>query len=144
MSVVIYLGLFASAFLAATIFPAQSELSLAALVAAYPDNVSMLLLVATAGNSLGSAINWLIGRWCDKFKNKSWYPATSLDKARIWYSKYGHWSLFLSWAPVIGDPLTLLAGIMRVKFRTFFLLVCIAKFTRYLVVIIVAKLVIPN
>lgn len=137
MNFAFYFGLFCSAFLAATIFPAQSELSLAALVLTEPKNLCLLLLIATAGNSLGSAVNWILGRWCNKFQDRSWFPKASLDKGRAWYERYGYRSLLLSWAPVIGDPLTLLAGVMRVPFQTFFLLVFIAKFTRYLVVIAV-------
>ena len=131
------IALFASAFLAATLLPAQSELSLAALVANEAAPLWQLLAVATLGNTLGSVVNWLLGRWCMRFSDRKWFPVgeASLRKAEGWYRRHGRWSLLLSWAPVIGDPLTVAAGLLREPFGSFVVLVGVAKFARYAVVV---------
>ena len=85
----------------------------------------MLLLVATVGNVLGAVVNWVLGRWITHFQDRAWFPVKPV--------RHGKWSLLLSWAPVIGDPLTVVAGVMREPFPVFLLLVTIAKFGRYLV-----------
>ena len=131
-----YLSLFFAAFIAATLLPAQSELALAGLLALGEQPAWALIAVATVGNVLGSCTNWLIGRSFLHFKDKRWFPAKKegLDKAEAWYRKYGRWSLLLSWAPVIGDPLTVAAGVLREPFASFCCIVCIAKLGRYLAV----------
>ena len=131
-----YLSLFSAAFIAATLLPAQSELALASLLALGKQPAWALIAVATAGNVLGSGANWLLGRYFMRFKDRRWFPAkgASLAKAEAWYCKYGRWSLLLSWAPVIGDPLTLIAGVLREPFASFCCIVLIAKLGRYLVV----------
>lgn len=130
----VYGGLFAVAFLAATILPAQSEAVLTGLLLsdAYP--TLLLLAVASVGNVLGSTVNWMLGRGIEHFKDRSWFPAgpASLDRASRWYRRYGRWSLLLSWLPVVGDPLTVVAGVLREPFWRFLLLVTIAKVGRYL------------
>ena len=90
---------------------------------------------ATAGNTLGSAANWLLGRFAERFHGRPWFPVgpASLTKATRWYGKWGKWSLLFSWAPIIGDGLTLAAGLLRVPFPMFFALVLIAKGGRYLI-----------
>ena len=142
MSLMAFWGLFLAAFVAATLLPAQSELALAGLLAAGHKPVWLLVAAATAGNILGSAVNWLLGRCCVRFQDKRWFPVKKekLNKARTWYRTYGRWSLLLSWAPVIGDPLTLVAGLLREPFASFILIVGLAKLARYLVV---AGLVLP-
>ncbi|MGI6852304.1 YqaA family protein [Mesorhizobium sp. 1B3] len=131
--IAVYGGLFAAAFLAATVLPAQSEALLSGLLlsGAYP--VTLLLAVASFGNILGSIVNWLLGRGIQHFKDKAWFPAgqASLDRASRWYGRYGRWTLLLSWVPVIGDPLTVVAGVLREPFWSFLLLVAIAKIGRY-------------
>lgn len=131
--IAVYGGLFAAAFLAATVLPAQSEALLSGLLlsGAYP--TTLLLAVASFGNILGSIVNWLLGRGIQHFKDKAWFPAgqASLDRASRWYGRYGRWTLLLSWVPVIGDPLTVVAGVLREPFWSFLLLVAIAKFGRY-------------
>ena len=116
--------------------------TLAGLLAAGHKPVWLLVAAATAGNILGSAVNWLLGRCCVRFQDKRWFPVKKekLNKARTWYRTYGRWSLLLSWAPVIGDPLTLVAGLLREPFASFILIVGLAKLARYLVV---AALVLP-
>lgn len=137
-SVSLYAGLFAAALVAATIFPGQSEALLAGLLlAGHPP--ALLLAVASAGNILGSVINWLLGRGLERFRDRRWFPAgpQALARARTWYAKYGKWSLLLSWAPIVGDPLTIVAGVMREPFWVFLLLVSLAKIGRYLVLAVI-------
>jgi membrane protein YqaA with SNARE-associated domain len=131
-----YLTLFASAFLAATIIPAQSEAVLTAMLVAGEHPWQTLLIVASVGNVLGSCVNWMLGRWVNHFSGRKWFPVSraSLDKAEGWYRKYGRWSLLLSWVPIIGDPLTVAAGVLREPFPVFLAIVTIAKVGRYLVI----------
>ncbi|WPC05690.1 YqaA family protein [Pseudomonas benzenivorans] len=130
-----YFGLFLAALGAATLLPLQSEAVLAGLLLsdAYP--VWALLAVASVGNVLGALINWLLGRYLEHFRHKRWFPLSErqLNRAQGWYGHYGYWSLLLSWAPFIGDPLTLAAGIMREPLWRFLLIVSLAKTGRYLV-----------
>lgn len=132
----VYGGLFAVAFLAATILPAQSEAVLGGLLLSEAYPAVVLLAVASAGNILGSTVNWLLGRGISRFRNRRWFPAgeASLERASRWYGRYGRWSLLLSWVPIIGDPLTVVAGVLREPFWSFLLLVAIAKIGRYLAV----------
>ena len=128
-------GLFLAAFAAATLIPAQSEAVLVALILSANQPVWLLLLVATVGNVLGSAVNWAMGRFLFRFAGRRWFPAsvTQIDRATGWYARWGHWSLLASWVPVIGDPLTLVAGVLREPFGRFLLIVTLAKGGRYLV-----------
>lgn len=128
-----YLGLFSAAFLAATLVPAQSEALLVGLIATKRHPLFALLLVATIGNVAGSLVNYILGRFIERFRRKSWFPVSpaSLDKASGWYRRFGLWSLLLSWMPVIGDPITLVAGVLRAPFLPFLVLVTLAKFGRY-------------
>jgi len=123
-----------TALIAATVFPMQSEAALVGLLLteAYPP--WLLILVASAGNVLGSAMNWLLGRGIERFRDRRWFPAKgkALERAQAWYRRYGKWSLLLSWVPIIGDPLTVVAGILREPLPVFLLLVTIAKVGRYL------------
>lgn len=129
-----YGSLFLAALVAATIIPAQSEAVLAGLLATGDYSSALLILVAGTGNVLGSVINWLLGRSVERFRDRRWFPvsAQNLERAGRWYRKYGWWSLFLSWMPIIGDPLTVVAGAMREPFPRFLLVVAIAKFGRYI------------
>ena len=135
-----YSGLFIAAFLAATILPAQSEAGLAALILASPASVTLLVATASLGNILGAVVNWYLGRGINRFTGKLWFPATAdqLSRATSWYHRYGRWSLLLSWVPFIGDPLTVVAGIMREPLLRFLLIVGLAKTGRYIVVALLA------
>jgi membrane protein YqaA with SNARE-associated domain len=136
-AVTAYAGLFTSALAAATVLPAQSEVTLAALLMAERYPVWLLVLVASLGNTLGSAINWGLGRLLSLFEQQPWFPVRreALARAEDWYHRYGRWSLLLSWLPVIGDPLTIVAGALREPFPIFLLLVAVAKTARYLAVV---------
>ncbi|MCK5446104.1 MAG: DedA family protein [Rhodospirillaceae bacterium] len=136
-----YLGLFLSAFLAATIIPFSSEAVLVSLTAAGGWDVVWLWAVASIGNTLGAVVNWVLGRWFVHFQDRKWFPfkARDLEKADKWFAKWGVWSLLLSWVPLIGDPITFAAGFLRVRFAIFIVLVSIAKAGRYAVVIALAQ-----
>nr|WP_245195707.1 YqaA family protein [Aureimonas populi] len=129
-------GLFAVAFVAATILPAQSEAALIALLIVGGPSPALLVAVATAGNVLGSVTNWLLGRWIEHYRDRRWFPVgeRSLGRATRWYRRWGRWSLLLSWAPLGGDALTVAAGVLREPFWSFLLLVTIAKAGRYIIV----------
>lgn len=132
-----YAGLFLSAFLSATFVPLQSELAFVGMVISGRYPAWLLLAVAGAGNTLGSAVNWWLGRALTRFENRRWFPIrkSAIERAEKWYVRYGLWSLLFSWMPVIGDPLTLAAGIMRTDFRIFLALVAVAKTGRYAMVL---------
>ncbi len=125
-----------AALVAATLLPAQSEAVLAGLLIGGAHPVWLLLTVATAGNVLGSVLNWAAGRYLMHFSDRRWFPVSRarLDQAAAWYGKWGRLSLLGSWVPVIGDPLTLAAGVLREPLWRFALIVTIAKGGRYLVV----------
>ena len=128
-----YGGLFLAALVAATILPAQSEAVLGGLLATGTYSPALLILVAGTGNVLGSVVNWLLGRGVERFRGSRWFPVSdgNLDRAGRWYRRYGWWSLLLSWMPVIGDPLTFVAGVLRVPFKLFLPLVTLGKGGRY-------------
>jgi len=128
-----YLVLFASALVAATILPLQSEAVLVGLLLAGEQPVGALVLVATVGNVLGSVINWVLGRYLLRFQGRRWFPvsAAQLARAEGWYRRYGRWSLLGSWLPLVGDPLTVVAGVFREPVGVFLILVTLAKAGRY-------------
>jgi membrane protein YqaA with SNARE-associated domain len=130
---VVLAGLFAAAFLAATLFPAQSEAVLVALVLEGDITTWLLVTVASVGNVLGAVVNWLLGRGLEQFRDRRWFPvgASGLARAQAWYHRWGRWSLLLSWLPFIGDPLTVVAGTMREPLRSFLPLVAAGKVARY-------------
>lgn len=132
-----YLGLFGSAFLAATVIPFYSEVVISAMAASERYDIWLLLLFAGTGNTLGSVVNWLLGRYCLHWQDRKWFPMKpdQLARATEWFNKWGRWSLLLAFAPVIGDPLTFIAGMLRVPFGLFLILVAISKFGRYAVLL---------
>ncbi len=127
-------GLFMAAFLAATLLPAQSEAVLVGLILAGDQPLWLLLAVATLGNVLGAALNWVLGRFLMQFSDRRWFPVPKarVDAATAWYARWGHWSLWGAWLPILGDPLTLAAGMMREPLWRFMLIVTLAKGGRYL------------
>jgi membrane protein YqaA with SNARE-associated domain len=136
-----YGSLFLAAFVAATILPAQSELLLTGLLASGAYSPVALVAVASVGNVLGSAVNWVLGRAIERFRGSRWFPVgpDALIRAERWYHRYGRWSLLASWMPVIGDPLTVVAGILREPLWSFLLLVALAKTGRYMVLALTAQ-----
>ncbi|WP_323154625.1 YqaA family protein [Pseudomonas alvandae] len=133
-----YVGLFLTAFGAATLLPLQSEALLVGLVLSERQAAWLLMGIATLGNVLGSLMNWWLGTRLEQFKDRRWFPVSPshLDKARRHYQRYGYWSLLLSWLPIIGDPLTLVAGVMGEPWRRFLLIVTLAKGLRYGVLVL--------
>jgi len=129
-------GLGVTAFLSATLLPGASEAVLVSLLLLGKEDPVALLLIATFGNVLGSLLNWYMGAFLMSFQHRRWFPASprQIDKAHKWFSKYGIWSMLLAWAPVIGDPLTVIAGLLRVPIIPFLVLVTIGKFVRYAIV----------
>lgn len=126
-------ALFVSAFTSATLLPGSSELLLLALLADGQANIVPLVLVATAGNTLGSLANWVLGRYFAHFRNRKWFPVSAQRYAQAegWYNKYGIWLLLMSWVPIAGDPLTVVAGTLRVGFWRFLIFVATGKLLRY-------------
>lgn len=130
-------GLFVAALMAATLFPFQSEITLVAALSAGTVSPAAAIAASSLGNILGSQINWALGLFIEHYKHRRWFPVTEaqLERAQRWYVRYGVWSLLLSWTPFIGDPLTVVAGVMRTPFWLFTVIVAIAKIGRYLVVL---------
>lgn len=129
-----YAGLFLSALAAASLLPLQSEAVLVAMLLSEQYSVWLLVAIASLGNTLGSLINWGLGRYLERFRKRSWFPVNEkrLLKAQRFYHRFGRWSLLLSWMPIIGDPLTLMAGLMKERLEIFLLLVGAAKTARYI------------
>ena len=127
------LGLFATCLAAGSVVPIPSEAAFVALLLGSDFAPWTLVVIATAGNVTGSSVNWLIGRGAARLAGRRWFPVSEagLDRGRAWYHRYGRWSLLMSWVPIVGDPLTITAGVMREPFWSFLLIVSIAKFARY-------------
>ena len=127
-----YLILFVNAFISATIFPMGSEaLLMYDLSQGY--NVPLLLLFATVGNSLGSIANYYMALKGEEYiLEKKLISEKYIIKGKMYFDKYGAWTLLLCWMPIFGDTITLIAGILKYDFRKFVILVVIAKFSRYL------------
>lgn len=135
------IALFLNAFIAATILPAASEILLWAIVADDPALLWPGIAVAAAGNTAGAVVNWLLGRFLSGFSEKKWYPLTpgQQQRASAWFQRVGLWSLLFAWLPVVGDPLTVVAGVLRVRFLPFLVLVAVGKTGRYIIVAIAAS-----
>ena len=135
----VYTSLFISSFLSSTLLPGHSELTLTAfiLIKKYP--VINLIIFASTGNILGSLINWCMGYYVTKLIDKKWFPLNKLQLTRAskWFLKYGKWSLFFCWVPIIGDPLTIVAGILRFPIHIFILIVSFAKTMRYVIIYLI-------
>jgi membrane protein YqaA with SNARE-associated domain len=136
-----FAALFFAAFLAATLLPGSSEALLAGLVLTGTGHSWGLLAIATAGNTLGSVVNWLCGRFLARFQDRRWFPVSprKMDETAKWFEHYGIWSLLFAWVPIIGDPITVIAGTLRVPFLLFVTLVAIGKAARYLFVLAAAS-----
>lgn len=129
-------GLFAVSFLSATVLPGASEAWLAALIIKDYDPFT-LWTVATIANTLGSVVNWVLGRCLLHYQDARWFPFKDekLDRAKRWFEKRGVWTLVLAWVPLVGDGLTFLAGMMKTPLWLFICLVSIGKAARFAVLI---------
>jgi membrane protein YqaA with SNARE-associated domain len=132
-----YLTMLVTAFGAATLLPFSSELALAGLLKGASADPTLLVATATIGNVAGSALNWWIGARARSFETRPWFPftAANIEAASQKFNRFGVWSLLLSWVPVVGDPLTFVAGVLRVPFLVFLPLVLVGKLARYLAVV---------
>ena len=130
----VYFTLFIVSLLAATLLPLGSEaLLLYDLSLGY--NTFLLLLFATLGNTIGSVINYFLGyKGVDFLIKQKYLNQKQLQKATNIFEKYGAYSLLISWMPIIGDPITFVAGVLKYEFRKFVILVFVAKGVRYVVV----------
>lgn len=126
-------GLFLISFSAATLLPGGSEAALLLLAAQDTYSTTLLLLVASTGNILGSLVNYTMGRYALRFQNRRWFPVSpaQLSKAQHWFTRWGQWSVLGAWLPIIGDPITVAAGVMRMNWLSFLFLVSISKTLRY-------------
>ena len=134
-----YWLLLGSAFLSATLLPGSSEAVLIGLLATSSLQPATLVVVASVGNVAGATLNWALGRFFVAYQDRGWFPvsAAAMIRAQSWFARFGLWTLLLAWVPVIGDPLTVVAGILRVPFWRFFVLVGTGKVLRYALVVYV-------
>lgn len=130
-------GLFAAALLAATVFPFQSEFLLLGLLAAGRHSAWALLAAASLGNTIGSVVNWVLGRFLIRFQGRRWFPVkpAAYERARRIFLRWGLWTLPFAWLPVAGDALTVVAGALGVRLPLFIALVALGKTARYAVLL---------
>ncbi|WP_299982067.1 YqaA family protein [Desulfobacula sp.] len=130
-----YWGLFLASFLAATILPFSSEVVLGYLLA-HDYSPYVTVFAATSGNVLGAVVNYGLGVLGSRIVlHKVFSIATlEIEKAEHRFKRYGVFSLLFAWVPIIGDPLTVAAGILKIHFGLFLLLVSMGKFLRYIIV----------
>ncbi len=101
-------------------------------------NPVALWVVATIGNTLGSIVNYGLGRYLLRYQNRPGFPfkADKLHTSQVWFQRYGVWTLLFAWTPIVGDVFTFIAGVMKVKFMLFLVLVFIGKGLRYAVLLV--------
>ena len=135
-----YLSLLLSAFISATLLPGSSEVVLSALAFSGECSLTLLWLSATVGNVLGSCVNYWLGTQVNRFADRKWFPVSkaAMAKAQTQFNRFGVYSLLFAWLPVVGDPLTVVGGIFRVRFSLFVLLVTLGKGLRYAMVLVMA------
>ena len=135
--------LFIISLLAATILPLSSEIVLTTMLLTNLFEKNILLVIASSGNILGSIFNWYLGKKITIFQDRKWFPVSpdQLNRSQKYFQKYGLWSLLLAWVPIIGDPITLLAGVLKVRFSIFFILVSISKISRYVFILYLVSFV---
>ncbi|MBF0235634.1 MAG: DedA family protein [Desulfamplus sp.] len=132
-----YAGLFICSFLAATLLPLGSEIVLTILLAG--DYSPFLLLgIATAGNVIGSLVNYVVGIRGGNWIMTNMFRLSDIEiaSAESRFRRYGNGVLLFAWVPVVGDPITVVAGILKTNIWLFILFVTLGKFLRYLVVTI--------
>lgn len=137
MTASLLLGVFTAAFLSATLLAGVSEAALIAAAHAPDANTGALLAVATAGNVLGALLNFALGWFLLRFEGRRWFPVSPASrlKAERLFARWGHPVLLFSWLPVIGDPLTLAAGVLRMPLIPFLVYVTLGKAARYAVLL---------
>ena len=134
-----YLYLFFISLISATIFPMGSEAVLLYNISIHL-NIYLLFIIATFGNSLGSVINYWLGLKGEEYLvNHKVVKEKHILKAKNYFDKFGGYSLLLSWVPIIGDPITFVAGMLRYNLKKFIILIILAKGGRYLFLILSYK-----
>ena len=128
------LALFATAFAAATILPFSSE---AAFVVALKSGIPPLdaMLAASSGNILAIICNYFLGYFLYEKTKTNLFHSSVGKQAFLWGHKYGYWALLLSWLPIIGDPLTIVAGLVRLNFLWFVIIAGILRIARYWLIV---------
>ena len=132
-----YLILFFSAFVSATLFPLGSEaLLIYDIKEGY--NIYLLVLVATLGNTLGSVVNYYLGLKGEEYLvEKKLLNEKYITKSKGYFDRFGSVCILFAWVPIIGDPITFVAGVLKYDFKKFLILVTISKFSRYLFIALV-------
>jgi membrane protein YqaA with SNARE-associated domain len=133
----ITLSLFFTAFFAATILPFSSEVALYGALQSGLDK-EIALFAASLGNSLAIIFNYYLGYFLYEKTKEKLHKSKSGNKALSIGYKYGYWALLLSWLPIIGDPLTLVAGMVRLNFFYFFLITASLRVGRYIAIIYIS------
>ena len=136
---IVYTSLFLISFLAATILPLSSEVTLLGLMSTNTYSPLLLIAAASSGNILGSIFNYLLGFYLLKYLQKKWFPfkVKKISSASKWFNKFGIWSLLFAWVPIVGDPITFLAGTFKINFYIFLILVSVGKIFRYLAMLVI-------
>lgn len=132
----IYTWMFAAALIAGTFLPflpGSSELVLGGFLAAGQGAPWALVLSATVGNVAGAVVNYFMGLLVSDLAGRRWFPATEaqMERASERFNRYGVWILLLTWLPLVGDIITVVAGLLRTNFKIFLPLVTIGKLVRY-------------
>ena len=141
----IYFSLFGSSVLASTLIPAQSESVLVGSILLIPEEVLGLVMIASFGNTLGAVVNWVLGRFFGQTIGRRFFSDTPRMRRIIhWYQRYGWLTLLGSWIPIVGDPLTFCAGVMREPLWRFLLVVTFAKTLRYVIVAVTTLQLVAN
>lgn len=125
-------SMFSSAFIAATLFPAASEVVLLALLPKYPHGMWLLCAVATLGNTLGGMTSYYLAMFCVKHPKLAKFTPSEQALARI--RRFGTPILFFSWLPIVGDALCLAAGALKLSWHLSLIWIAIGKFTRYAII----------
>src|SRR5690606_5277231 len=127
------IGLAISAITSATSLPRPSEADLAAMQVGGVATPLTLWAVASIAYVIGSCVIQASGRYLSHFADRKWFPISpqQMEKASAWYARFGWPSLLFSWVPVVGDPLTVVAGLLRTRFVVFVIVVAMAKTARY-------------
>lgn len=119
--------------ISASIIPAQGELVMFALMASGKYTAWLLFCTACAGTVLGVSINWFLGRYLSRFQNEKWFPVktTYIEKAKLLFDRHGRTALLLAGIPLIGDPITIVAGALKINFWFYLFTAGLSKCARY-------------
>jgi membrane protein YqaA with SNARE-associated domain len=123
-------SVFVVSFISATLLPMGSEPLVYGLVRINPDLLWQVILVATAGNTLGGALDWWLGFGAHKVVDK--YQRSKMHvRALDWLQRLGPKACLLAWLPLVGDPLCAVAGWLKLPFWPCVFYMAIGKFLRY-------------